>query len=64
LLPSISLANAAQGESGCPLAAAEEAFAAAAVVSVLARFALSVFDEQPVIRAAVPTSPPVRMALR
>lgn len=64
LLPSISLANAAQGESGCPLAAAEGALTAAAVVAVPALFALSVFDEQPVIRAAAATSPPVTRALR
>ena len=64
LLPSISRANAAQGESGRAAAPGEGevlAPAAAAVPLVVE----SVFDEQAVSRAAVvAASPPVSMALR
>ncbi|GAA2403452.1 hypothetical protein GCM10010255_41840 [Streptomyces coeruleofuscus] len=65
MLPSISRANAAQGESGRGPAAGEgEGVFAAPTADVFPPFVLSEFDEQAVSMAAVAASPPVSMALR
>ncbi|KMS69575.1 hypothetical protein ACM01_34685 [Streptomyces viridochromogenes] len=64
LLPSISRANADQGEPGTAAALADaEALAVAPAVAAEA-FVAAVFDEHPVIRGAEAGSPPVSMALR